>query len=88
MDINATMKELAEYTRLIEEATATAEGLRDKLKSYMTEQGIDVLTGAEHKATYKPVSQSRLDSKALKEQFPDVAERFTKSSSYLRFVFV
>jgi predicted phage-related endonuclease len=87
MNINEIMKELAEYTRIIEDATATADSLRDMLKSYMIEHELDTLTGAEHKATYKPITQARIDGKALKEAMPDVAERFTKSSSYLRFVF-
>lgn len=53
MNINAIMQELAQYTRMAEEIAATVDSLKDQLKNYMVENGLDVLTGSEHKATYK-----------------------------------
>lgn len=72
--------ELQAYTRLQEEAAAMVEGLKDQLKSYMAENGLEILTGSEHKAIYKTVTSSRIDTTALKKALPEVAERYTKTS--------
>lgn len=87
MDINGIMKELAEYTRMQEETAAVIEGLKDRLKAHMTEQGLDTLTGDEHKATYKAVSSSRVDTTALKRELPEIAARYTRTSETMRFTF-
>lgn len=85
--INAIMTELAQYTRLQEETAAIIDGLKDQLKTYMNENGLEVLQGDEHKATYKAVTSSRIDTTALKKELPEVAQRFTKSTTTTRFIF-
>lgn len=87
MNINEIMKELAQYTRMAEEIAATVEGLKDQLKKYMSDNNIDTITGDEHKATYKEVTSNRIDTTALKQQFPEVAKRFTKTTKTKRFSF-
>lgn len=87
MNINAIMAELAQYTRLQEEAAAMVEGLKDQLKKYMVENGLDVLTGSEHKAIYKTVTSSRIDTTALKRNAPDIATQYTKTTETKRFTF-
>lgn len=81
MDINALMAELAQYIRLQEEA------LKDQIKAQMTAAGVDTLVGAEHKATYRAVTSSRVDTTALKKDMPDVAARYTKTTETRRFTF-
>lgn len=87
MDINNVMRELAEYTRLQEEIAATIDGLKDQVKRYMQENNLDTLTGAEHKATYKPVTSSRIDTAALKKAAPEIAAAYTKTAESMRFTF-
>lgn len=87
MDINALMAELAQYIRLQEEASATVEALKDQIKAQMTAAGVDTLVGTEHKATYKAVTSSRVDTTALKKDMPDVAARYTKTTETRRFTF-
>lgn len=87
MNINETMRELAQYTRLQEEAAAMVEALKDQLKQYMNENQLDTITGAEHKATYKTVTSSRIDTAALKRNAPDIAEKYTKTTETKRFTF-
>ena len=70
MSINETMKELAQYLRMQEEITETVEGLKDQIKAYMQENGLETLASDEHKATYKTVSSSRIDTTAFKKGFP------------------
>lgn len=67
MNIDSTMKELAEYIRMGEEIAANIDALKDALKQYMRETGVDSLTGTEHKASYKAVVSSRIDTTALKK---------------------
>ena len=51
----------------------------------MTAQGVDTLAGADWKVTWKPVASTRLDTAALKKALPDVAQRFTKTTTARRF---
>lgn len=87
VDINAIMAELAQYTRMAEEIAATVEGLKDQLKQYMSENQLDTITGAEHKATYKAVTSSRIDTTALKKELPQIAAQYTKTTETKRFTF-
>lgn len=47
----------------------------------------DIITGSEHKATYKAVQSSRIDTTALKKDMPDIAAQYTKSTNTKRFLF-
>ena len=88
MNIDSIMAELAQYIRMQEEAAAMVESLKDQLKERMTAAGVDSLTGSEHKATYKAVTSSRVDTTALKKDLPDIAARYTKTTTARRFTFV
>ena len=87
VDINAIMAELAQYTRMAEEIAETVDGLKDTIKKYMNDNQIEILTGAEHKAIYKTVTSSRIDTTALKRNAPDIAEKYTKTTETKRFTF-
>lgn len=87
MDINKLFAELAQYNRLAEETAAIIDGLKDTIKAYMTENGIDTLSGDEHKATYKSVTSSRIDTTAIKKDLPEVAARYSKTTTAKRFTF-
>ena len=87
MNINDIMKELAQYKRLQDETAAIIEGLTDKIKQYMTDNQLETLTGDEHKATYKTVTSSRIDTTALKKALPEVATAYTKTTETRRVTF-
>ena len=87
MTIQKTMKELAQYIRMQEEISETIEGLKDQIKAYMQENGLETLASDEHKATYKTVTSSRIDTTAFKKAFPSMAEQFTKTTTSQRFTF-
>lgn len=87
MNIDSIMKELAEYIRMQEEAAAMVESLKDQLKERMAAAGVESLAGAEHKATYKAVTSSRVDTTALKKELPEIAARYTKTTTARRFTF-
>ena len=87
MNIDSIMKELAEYIRMQEEAAAMVESLKDQLKERMTAAGVESLAGSERKATYKAVTSSRVDTTALKKELPEIAARYTKTTTARRFTF-
>lgn len=87
-NINEIMSELAAYTRMLEDVQNLVDNLKDKLKKHMDENGLEVLAGSEHKATYKTYTTSRIDTTALKKAAPDIAAQFTKTSTVKRFTFV
>ena len=75
--------ELRQLQALIEEAEAEAEAIKDAIKAHMGDS--DELRAGEYKITWKPVTSSRLDSKALKAAAPELVERFTKTTTTRRF---
>lgn len=87
MNIQETMKELAQYIRMQDEISQTIEGLKDQIKAYMQQNQLETLASDEHKATYKTVSSSRIDTTAFKKAFPSMAEQFTKTTTSQRFTF-
>lgn len=87
-NLNGLMREIAEYSRMAEEIGATLDSLKDSLKKYMDENGLDSIAGNEHKASYKAVTSSRIDTTALKRDMPEIAARYTKTTETRRFLFV
>lgn len=53
----------------------------------MIAAGVDTLTGSEHKASYKTVTSSRIDTSALKKALPEVAAEYTRTTESKRFTF-
>lgn len=87
MNIDGIMAELAQYTRLQEETAAIIDGLKDELKNIMRAQNTEVLQGTEHKASYKAVISSRIDTTALKKDAPEIAAKYTRTTKSRRFLF-
>lgn len=87
-NLDKIMKEVAEYTRMAEEIGAKLDSLKDTLKKHMEENGLDSIAGSEHKASYKAVTSSRIDTTALKRDMPEIAAKYTKTTETRRFLFV
>lgn len=77
-------RELRELLALIEEAQEEAEAIKDELKAAMG--SAEELRAGEYKITWKAVTSSRVDTKALKAAAPELVERFTKTTTTRRFV--
>lgn len=85
--MNQKMSAYAELLMKLEAIQKEADEMKNELKKYMDSKEIDVLIGKEHKITYKMVVTNRIDSKSLKEDMPEIAEKYSKASSTKRFVF-
>lgn len=82
-EIEAKCRELRELLSLIDEAQSEVESIKDELKFAMGDT--EELRAGEYKLTWRPVTISRLDTKALKAALPDVAARFSRESTTRRF---
>lgn len=82
-ELEMKCRELRQLQNLIEEAQAEAEAIKDAIKAAMGDS--EAIQAGEYKITWKPVTTTRLDSKALKAALPDVVERFTKTTTTRRF---
>ena len=84
-ELIAKLNELSELRRMAEELNAEIEGVQDAIKAHMTTIDTDTLTDTDYRITWKAVTSSRFDSTAFKKAMPELAERFTKSSTSRRF---
>lgn len=84
-EMEIKVKELRELRRMAEELSAEIDSIQDSIKQHMDAEGVDTITGADWKVTYKAVTSSRLDTTALKKALPDLAQQFTKTSTGRRF---
>lgn len=82
-ELEKKVRELRQLQSLIEEAQAEAEAIKDQIKAHMGQA--EELRAGEYTITWKPVTSSRLDSKALRAAAPELVERFTKTTTARRF---
>ena len=84
-NLDSQIHELRELRRMADELAAAIDTIQDAIKAEMTAAGVDVLTGSDWKAVWKPITTSRIDTAALKKALPDLAAQFTKTSTVRRF---
>ena len=85
-EISSRVQELRELRRMAEELQAEIDGLQDAIKGHMAAQDVDTLSGSDWKITWRDVTNSRLDSAALRRELPEIAARFIKQTTARRFV--
>ena len=86
IEMETKVNDLRELRRMADELAGEISALEDELKAHMTATGTDEITGTTFKITWKTVTSSRLDSKALKAEAPDLWARFSKAITSRRFV--
>ena len=84
-ELKAMVKELKEYKLLKEEAEARISELENALKAEMRAADTDKMTVDEYKLSLAIVTTQRVDSKALKEEQPDIYDKYARASTYERF---
>ena len=82
-ELESKVRELRQLQALIEEAQTEAETIKDQLKAHMG--AADELRAGEYKVTWKTVKSARIDATALRAALPEVAERFTRTTTIRRF---
>ena len=86
IEIQGKVNDLRELRRMAEELQGEIDAITDAIKAHMNAAGADELTGADYKITWKPVTSDRLDTAALRKALPEIAERFSKTTTSRRFV--
>lgn len=96
---NETFRKYAEWKVLAEQAAKAADDLKSEIITFMKsdefremkkelgDNDLETLTGLEHKATYKPITSNRLDTKALKLDRPEIYDKYTRETKSNRFNF-
>ena len=77
------LRYLTERKREIDEAI---DYLQNNLKEEMIHAQRDELRGENFHVTWKSYEQRRLDSKAMREYFPTLCERYTTVTEVRRFI--
>ena len=85
IEIQSKVNDLRELRRMAEELDTEITAIQDAIKQHMSAAGLDELTGADFKVTWKEVASTRIDTGALKKAMPDIAAAFTRSTTTRRF---
>lgn len=85
-DMESKVNELRELRRIADELAGEIAALEDGLKAYMTATGADELHGPTFRITWKEVTSSRLDGKALKAAVPELWQRYSRQTTCRRFI--
>lgn len=85
-EIMETVQALREYKRMKEELEAEIAAAEDLIKAEMNRTSVYVMVGTDYKVTWNEVTSSRIDTTAIKRELPDIASRYTKTTTSRRFV--
>ena len=84
-EIIAQIELMNEWERVIEEAKAEVEAIKDSIKAEMADRDLDELEAGSYIVRYKTVATSRFDSTSFKKTYEDLYKAFLKQSTSLRF---
>ena len=82
-NMESKVKELMELRRMKEEIEAEITAAEDEIKGVMGEE--ETLLAGAFKVSWKTFTSTRLDSTALKKALPEIAAKFTKTTTARRF---
>ena len=82
-NLESTIHEILELKRMREELDATIATLEDAIKAVMGDE--EHLTAGAYKVSWKTFTSSRVDTTALKKALPEIAAKYTKTTTARRF---
>lgn len=85
-ELDKMVDQIRSLKRLVEDTQAEIAGLEDVIKARMTELDTDELRGDTSKITWKLTSRTSVDTKLLKKDLPDIAAKYSSTSTYRRFL--
>ena len=75
-DIIAQIELMNEWERVIEEAKAEVEAIKDSIKAEMADRDLDELEAGSYIVRYKTVATSRFDSTSFKKTYEDLQKEY------------
>ena len=85
MELESKVNELRELKRMADELACEITAIEDSIKAEMIARSVDEIRGNTYKISWKPVTSTRLDGKALKAAAPSIWEQLTKTTTSKRF---
>lgn len=83
--ITKRIEALLEWEKIMEEAKAEADALRDEIKQEMMARNTEELTVGQYIVRWTSVLTQRFDSTAFKKVMPDIYKAYTKQVASRRF---
>lgn len=69
IELTSKVHELRELRRMAAELDQAITELQDSIKNHMEAQGVDEITGTDWRCTYKAVTATRFDKRAMIQTF-------------------
>ena len=85
-ELTSKIRELKELKTMAEEIAAEITTIEDVIKAEMTAKETEEMMIDVYKIRWTRVKSNRFDSTAFKKAMPELAERFTRSTTSRRFV--
>ena len=86
MDMQQKVKDLRELMRLREELEAEITAAQDEIKAQMKADKVYEYRGTDYKVSWAEITSSRIDTAAFKKALPDLAAKYTKTTTTRRFL--
>lgn len=83
--IVSKIEALLDWEKIMEEAKAEADALRDEIKQEMVNRNTEELTVGQYIIRWTSVLTQRFDSTAFKKVMPDIYKAYTKQVASRRF---
>jgi len=83
-ELNAKVRELKKLKAKKDELDEKISAIEDEIKAFMGDT--EEFKAGTVKITFKSVTSSRVDTKAMKKELPEIGDRYTVPTSYKRLV--
>ena len=84
-DLVRKIEALQEWEKLMEEAKAEAEAIRDDIKAEMLVQDLEEMTCGQYIVRWTSVLSNRFDTTSFKKEYSEMYKKFTKKVASKRF---
>lgn len=84
-ELTTKIEALQEWERLMEEAKAEAEAIRDEIKQEMLLRNVDELEAGQYIVRWTSILSQRFDATTFKKVMPEVYKAYTKQVTSRRF---
>ena len=85
--LDVTAQNLFKFRAMLDQLANEEAALMDEIKAAIAESGDDHISGYGWKASFKPVTSRRFDSKTFKTEHADLYATFSKPQTVNRFLF-
>ena len=85
LQMDEKLARLRRCRRAMDTLKQEAEAIQTEVKAELATRGVEQVETAHYKVSWKTVSSTRLDTKALKAERPEIYQRYAVSSTTKRF---